>query len=993
MNTSELERWKQMDRLLDEALQRSDGEQVSYIESADVPEDIRQAALQALHAQTLEHFVDRPISVGAMPDDSEDALIGQRLGPFRIDTMVGRGGMGVVYRAHRADGTYEQTVAVKVVKRGMDTDAIVARFQREQQVLATLRHPNIASIYDGGTTPDGRPYLVMPFVEGVPITRYADTHRLSISDRLTLFQTVCEAVHVAHQNLVVHRDLKPSNIIVTEEGTVQLLDFGIAKVLDVGAEQAFMTRTGVRVFTPEYASPEQITGAPITTATDVYQLGVLLYELLVGERPHGLATEARRAVIKAVLESEPVRPSTVIAQRPPTAEQASKARQLTPDQLQRKLRGDLDVICLKALAKTPERRYASAQALSMDVVRYANGLPIEAQPESAWYRMGKFVRRHRGAVSAVGVVVAALAVGLSTAWIQRNRALEEAATRDAVQEVLVSLFSSVDPEAAVVGDTLSMQAFLNEGMLRVESLTDASHKVKSELFEVLGRAYTALLQFDDAYAAYDQAIYQQTEASGPFSLETLAVRRAKINAMATAQDYQAADSLYTTLANDQRTHLGEHHELGLTLYQQAIMQSEVTYQMEAAPLIKASLEYLSPHLGTERADALSTLASWYWGEGNLEPAERYAQQAIPLYQSYLSLANADERQAVYEGLASANIVLHQYEKADSIRRVGLTELRGRLPARHPQIARVLYNMAVESNAMGHFAATDTFAAEAASIFESVYGRAYIDRAYVLRERALASSMLDRPQGMQAALDEVLYIAEQLGGTHGFLYVATQAEYGTALYYHGLYAEAVEQLQETLPKLDSVGASYYMGQALEALMLSLTELGRYAAVDPYAEQYLTDLEAMPADLLDQWNIRTIWANAKRKAGLFGDAEVLYFDALARVQAVRPDQPGDAASIWAGLTAWYSEQGQVAHADSVLEHAIPIVEAASRAPHGILPLYIAKAEHLLRYQRLDEAAEAVANAEADLSDEHIPPEQALRDQVAALRATVDATSGVD
>ncbi|MEM1096798.1 MAG: serine/threonine-protein kinase [Bacteroidota bacterium] len=986
MNAFDPARWKEIDRLLDEALQQPPDQQAAYLENADVADDIREAARQALQAQLQEHFIDQPLAASASPSAAE-ALVGQRLGPYRLGAVVGQGGMGVVYRAHRDDGTFEQTVAVKVVKRGMDTDAIVARFQREQQVLAALSHPNIASIYDGGTTPDGRPYLVMPFVEGQPITAYADAHRLSIAERLALFRTVCEAVHVAHQNLVVHRDLKPSNIIVTAEGTVQLLDFGIAKVLDAGAEQAFMTRTGVQVFTPEYASPEQITGAPITTATDVYQLGVLLYELLIGERPHGLATKARQAIMQAVLDSEPVRPSTVVAQRPPTVEQASEARGLTPEQLRRKLQGDLDVICLKALAKEPTRRYASAEALAADLMRYGAGLPIEAQPESAWYRMRKFVRRHRGAVSAVVLVVAALAVGLSAAWMQRNRALDEVASRTAVQDVLVSLLAGVSPESAIAGDTLSMRTFLDEGMQRVEVLEDASPAVKSTLYDVLAQAYASLLLFDEAQSAYDAAIATRTEVDGPYDVATLSLRRERAEVVTIAQDYLTADSLFAVLAADQREHLGPSHpELGRTLYQHAIVKRYTAPALEAAAMLEEAVSYMPPTAWRDRGPALGSLAGWYWEEGEDERAAVFAQQAIELYNVYLGDADAEERQQAYADMATAHVTLYEYVEADSVRRIALAELRERLPAEHPEVARLLYNMAVENGAMGDFTSSDTLATEAAAIFEAVYGRVQQERAFSLRQKALASSMLDRPSGMVEAMDEILYIAEQLEGRESFLYVSTKIEYGTALFFHGLHAEAVAQLTPTLAAAARIGGRM-KGIALEALGKSLTELGRYDDADRYFAMYLADLEAAPPDVLDQWMIRSYQADALRGAGRYPEAEALYLDALERVATHRPEQPGDAASIWAGLGLLFSEQGRVAEADSLFAHALAVAEEGSRAPSGILPLYIAQAEHLVRQRDLEAAKTWVEQAETRAALPGRPPYQSERDQIAALRAAVD------
>ena len=370
-----------------------------------------------------------------LEEELEDPLKGQRIGPYRITDEVGRGGMGVVYRAERIEGPFSQQVAIKVLPRGRDTAALLRRFEQEQRVLALLDHPHIARLLDGGLTEGGRPYFVMEYVDGEPLDAYCDRHRLSIGKRLRLFLAVCEAVQYAHQNLVVHRDLKPSNILVaapTEEGgqpalasrglQVKLLDFGIAKLLSgegASGPGEILTRTGERLLTPEYAAPEQIRGEAVTTATDVYGLGVLLYELLTGQRPCHTTGRSRYEVEQAVCKTEPTRPSVAVT-RPvvetgaathgePSPEAVGRARRLRVDQLQRTLRGDLDAICLKALRKEPEARYASVEALADDLRRYATGLPVQARRGSVGYRARKFVRRHRWGVAAAAVFVLLLA--------------------------------------------------------------------------------------------------------------------------------------------------------------------------------------------------------------------------------------------------------------------------------------------------------------------------------------------------------------------------------------------------------------------------------------------------------------------------------------------------------------------------------------------------------------------------------------------------------
>ena len=346
--------------------------------------------------------------------------------------------MGTVYLAVRDDDAFQRRVAIKVLRRGMDTDAIVQRFRHERQILASLDHPYIAHLLDGGSTPDGLPFFAMEYIEGLPITEYCETHRLDTTARLQLFRKVCSAIQYAHQNLIIHRDIKPANVLVTADGTPKLLDFGIAKLLnpELGAQMPH-TVAGFHLMTPEYASPEQVRGEPVTTATDVYSLGVLLYELLTGRRPYHLASRAPAEIARVVCESVPAPPSTAVTTRPdprlfddvatgehgdtaPTRITAAAPRSVEVERLRRRLAGDLDNIVLKALSKEPQRRYGSADLLAEDVRRHLAGLPVSARKDTLRYRAAKFVGRNRMAVAAAATTIVALVAGIiGTTWQAR----------------------------------------------------------------------------------------------------------------------------------------------------------------------------------------------------------------------------------------------------------------------------------------------------------------------------------------------------------------------------------------------------------------------------------------------------------------------------------------------------------------------------------------------------------------------------------------------
>jgi non-specific serine/threonine protein kinase/serine/threonine-protein kinase len=407
--------------LFEQASALEEGAQRSFLEGAcDEDGELRAevASLLAAHA-TADAVVDRT-ATEYLPSTMEAAIEdwqGRRIGAYELIACLGRGGMGEVWRARRADAEFEKQVAIKLVRTGYDTAFVLQRFKAERQILATLEHPNIARLIDGGMAAQGQPYLVMELVEGRPIDEYCEAHKLSTPERLRLFREVCAAVSYAHQRLVVHRDLKPANILVTAEGTIKLLDFGIAKLLQplpADAAPADATRTTMRALTPAFSSPEQILGLPITTASDVYSLGVVLFHLLAGRSPYRTTLASTRDAIQDVCETEPLKPSAAAL----TAS-AHKTHVL--------LDRDLDDITLKALRKEPERRYSSVEQLAEDLRRYLEGLPVIARGDQFSYRASKFLRRHRIELAAAGVVAAALLAGLAVSLYETRIANQQRA--------------------------------------------------------------------------------------------------------------------------------------------------------------------------------------------------------------------------------------------------------------------------------------------------------------------------------------------------------------------------------------------------------------------------------------------------------------------------------------------------------------------------------------------------------------------------------------
>jgi serine/threonine-protein kinase len=432
-------------------------------------------------------------------------------GAYRLLGELGEGGMGTVYLAERMDGHFEQQVAVKVLKQGVPSAEALRRFLQERQILARLQHPGIARLLDGGVTTEGTPYFVMERVQGRPLTEYCDQERLGIDERLRVFLSVCDAVLYAHRNLVVHRDLKPSNILVDAGGYVKLLDFGIAKLLSEGAgAPAAPARTTLRAMTPEYAAPEQVRGEPVTTATDVYALGVILYEMLAGERPYRVERGSAAEIERAILEQEPRRPSACAAA-------GTEGPSGSPRELARRLRGDLDGIVLKALEKDPERRYASVEALGTDLRRHLDGLPVGAHGGRLAYRARKFVRRHRLGVVAASLVLVSLLAGLAGILHQARRASAEARKASAVKDFLKSLFSASDP-ARAQGQALTAKQLLDAGARRIEAELGDQADVQSEVRRLIADVYVQLGDYEQARALLAADLERQRTIQGPRSL-------------------------------------------------------------------------------------------------------------------------------------------------------------------------------------------------------------------------------------------------------------------------------------------------------------------------------------------------------------------------------------------------------------------------------------------------------------------------------------------
>ncbi|UXI70153.1 serine/threonine-protein kinase [Tahibacter amnicola] len=441
------------------------------------------------------------IEAAAQDHDREErvALAGVRVGPFRLVRELGRGGMGQVWLAERDDGEFQQSVAIKLMRGGWDTDELHARFRAERQILAGLTHPNIAHLVDGGVTANGKPWLALEYVDGSNLREYCDARRLSLRERLRLFLTVCDAVAHAHARLVVHRDLKPSNLLVDSRGQAKLLDFGIAKLID--SDTATST---TRIFTPEYAAPEQVRGELVTTAVDIYALGLLLYELLTGCRPYQLKDSTPAAYERAILDQEPTRPSAAVTRSDAEADARAAQRHLTPGLLSRALRGDLDAVVLKTLRKEPAQRYSTVGDLAADIQRYLDRRPVLARRGGWRYRAARFLRRHALAAVLAAIAVIGLVSGLGVALWQARIARSERDTARQSLAFMTHLFESADPGLRKKTE-LTVQDLLDEGTRTIRSELADQPSARLELLLAMATAYAGMELPDSVEPLLDEA--------------------------------------------------------------------------------------------------------------------------------------------------------------------------------------------------------------------------------------------------------------------------------------------------------------------------------------------------------------------------------------------------------------------------------------------------------------------------------------------------------
>lgn len=761
----------------------------------------------------LEHPPMPPADVALPPPSA----VGRRLGPWRVERLLGEGGMASVYLGVRDDGEFRQQVAIKIFGYAMDRSNLVERFRAERQILASLDHPNIARLLDGGTTEDGLPYLVMEYIDGVPIDRFCTERDLGIDARIDLFRQVCAAVQYAHQNLVVHRDLKPSNILVTPAGRPHLVDFGIAKLLEGSALPGTLTMIGHRLMTPHYASPEQVEGRPVNTASDVYSLGVLLYVLLTGRLPYRVDPDRVGAVEQAVLEQEPERPSTAAGRSLPENGGTGPAATGRDRRLVRQLAGDLDNIVLMALRKEPLRRYASVELLSEDLRRYREGMPVRARPSTLGYRTAKFVGRHpMGVGLAAGtfllVLTLAVAMTIQAARLARQRD-EIRRERDKAVEVarlLEDVFSVSDPGEAR-GESITARELLDQGAARVQAELKDQPDVQAALATTIGKAYRGLGLNDRSLPLLEQSLalrrqlYGQEHPEVAESLEalgTLAQARGdldraevlhrqalamrekilgrgdpvvaeSLNSLAAdlllKAQYDAAEPLFREALAINRRHFGnDHEEVATNLGNLGLLEKQRGHPAEAETLYREALGVMRRVFGPAHpmiATQLNNLATLQADRGDLAGAEASYREALAVAHRIYGEEHP-EIALELNNLAALVLLRGDNATAETLLRRSLAMRRKLLGPEHEQVAMGLNNFARVLEDQGDPAAARPLYEESLRIQRKTFGEEHPRVATTLANLATLSAAQGDPAAAESLARQALTIRRKaLGEAH------------------------------------------------------------------------------------------------------------------------------------------------------------------------------------------------------------------------------------
>jgi serine/threonine-protein kinase len=870
------DRWKQIEEIFNSAIElpaqdrsnflqtvcANDLELRNEVESLLKQDDGTGSILKTLISKAADSLLNK---------NEEPDLVGKQIGPYQITGLIGRGGMAEVYRAVRADDQYKKIVAIKLIHQNPAASFLISRFRYERQILASLEHPSIARFLEGGTTEDGMPYLVMEFIQGELITNYCVQHNLSVRERLQLFKFVCDAVQYAHRNLVIHRDLKPSNILVTSEGVPKLLDFGIAKLLNPELIDDAPTATiaSIRLMTPEYASPEQVRGEQVTTATDVYSLGAVLYELLTNVCPHQFKTKAITEIEHVVCEVEPELPSSAVFR-------GTTVKRLELKKLSHELAREVDNIVLMAMRKDPHQRYETVQQFTEDIDRYLNGLPVRARTQTLGYRAIKFARRHKTAVAVVTLLIAMLAGIAVLMTVQTSRIAKERDRANKVTEFLVNLFEVSNPSEAK-GNSIKARELLDVSANKIGNELNDQPEVQAALMDTIGRVYSNLGLYKTSASLLEQALRIRTQI------------------------------------------LGEKHiDVASTLDHLAAVYQEMGKYEEAESLARKSFAMRKEILGNEHpdvAEVAGTLGQVLQNEGKFEDAETFFRMALAIQRKNFG----EENEQVTNSLNDLAIFLKikgDIKEAESLYRKTLVLRRKLLGNFHPSVASTLNNLGRLLTENGQLDEAEKLLREATEIDLKVFGKDHPERAISMNNLAFVYREKKEYEKAEMIYREALEIRRKSLGENHPSVARNIYSLGLTLIEKGDYDQAEPLLLEAQGLWKKNLPPEHPDQG--SIALALAKVRMYRGDSNGAKQLLEyalmiRIKNYPPDHTAIANVKSALGECLASQGFYAEAETLLLDAYRVWSQKQGKNHADTIKTGNRLVVLYDAWGKPAEAD--------------------------------------------------------------------------------
>jgi serine/threonine-protein kinase len=928
------ERWARVQELFSQALEETVADRAAFLTS-QCGDDT--ALLEEVASLLEAHERGGPVAAPSHETPKVAVPIEEWIGPFRILESLGEGGMGTVYLAEREGAGFTQRVALKLIRAGFADPLLERRLVSERRILARLEHPGIARLIDGGATTAGQPYFAMEQVEGSNVIDYCDQNRLTIPERLRLFLDICAPVHYAHQQLVVHRDLKPNNILVTEEGHPKLLDFGIAKLLDPTQGLEGATRTAPW-FTPAYASPEQIRGEQVGTPSDIYALGILLYEMVVGRRPYELSARSPAEIERVVCERIPEPPSVAVTRPPsapadgstngPSADAVSRARRSTPVRLRRQLSGDLDTIVLKALAKEPSRRYASVQQLADDIHQYLDGRPVLARPDSLRYRAGKFVQRHRTSVAAAAIVAVSLIGGILAAAWQARRATEQASIAQGEAEkaglvtgLMVDLFRLSDP-SETLGDTVTARQILEQGVVRIEREFGDQPDVQASVFAEVAQVYLNLGLLPRAESLVRRALGLREELTGPSSLdvaETLS-QLGEIQALQGKREeavglYRRAIAIRAERVPTADTLLAA-TQANLAWELRALGQHD-----EAAELFQEALAIQRAQLGDDRPEVASTLlglAATHHDRGSFDEAEALFQTALAPYDTSVGKPHPMAATALLN-IGMIRRLRAQYAEAEPLLRSALTMRTALYEPDHPKVLEVVHHLGTDLYEVGQYAEAERVLADGLKRANLALGHDHPIAGSIRESLASLYSITGRYDLAIAKYDTSLAVKRaRLGNEHPQV-IFSLIHAGAPLLYAGRLDEAAARYSQALALSGPQSVSRLL--SLGGLATIAQRRRRFAEADSLNQEALDIAQAaLRKDHRYTLRLQSDRGELLLDRGRIGEATSLLEEVSAAERATLPELHRHRGLTLRRLGAAYLAGGQAARAQQALRRAL-------------------------------------------------------------------------